>query len=121
MKTLIILIHALIGWALCGMIMAIGMQLTSIEITLIIHAIGAPIIFGIISIIYFNKFAYTKPLQTGIIFVTFIILMDFFVVAMLIEKNFDMFKSILGTWIPFILIFLSTFLTGLSLDKRNSA
>ena len=118
MKTIIILIHAFIGWALCGLIMAIGMQLASIDTTLIIHAIGAPLIFGIISLIYFKKFAYTKSLQTGIIFVTFIILMDFFVVALLIEKNFEMFRSILGTWLPFALIFLSTYLTGLSLNKQ---
>jgi hypothetical protein len=95
MKSLVILIHAFIGWGMCGMIMAIGMKVTSIDNALIIHAIGAPIIFVIISIIYFKKFGFTKPLQTGIIFVIFIILMDFFVVAMLIEKNFDMFKSLL--------------------------
>jgi hypothetical protein len=39
--------------------------------------------------------------------------MDFFIVAMLINRNFEMFASLLGTWIPFALIFVSTFLTGL--------
>jgi hypothetical protein len=28
------------------------------------------------------------------------------------EKSFVMFKSLFGTWIPFGLIFLSTYLTG---------
>ena len=121
MRTFIILIHTFIGWVFCGMIMAIGMQLTSIDTTLIIHAIAVPIIFGIISYIYFKKFGFTTPLQTGLIFVSFIIFMDLFVVAMLIEKNFDMFKSLLGTWIPFVLIFLSTYFTGLSFKKIISA
>lgn len=119
MKIIIILVHAVIGWGLCGMIMAIGMQYTSIDNALIIHAIGAPVIFGTISFIYFMKFEFTTPLQTGMIFVIFVILMDYFVVAMLIEKNFDMFKSLLGTWIPFVLIFLSTYFTGFSLNKSN--
>ncbi|GAI77113.1 unnamed protein product [marine sediment metagenome] len=43
-KLIIILVHALIGWALCGATMGIGMVITSIENTLIIHAIAAPII-----------------------------------------------------------------------------
>ena len=39
--------------------------------------------------------------------------MPFFVVALLINRSFEMFASLLGTWIPFALIFLSTYLTGL--------
>jgi hypothetical protein len=36
-----------------------------------------------------------------------------FVVALLVEKSFDMFRSVLGTWLPFALIFLATWLTGI--------
>ena len=110
---IIILIHAFIGWALCGAVMGIGMQVTSMERTLIIHAIGAPIFFGIVSLIYFKKFNFTTPFQTAIIFLVFVIFMDFFIVALLIEKSLEMFKSILGVWLPFTLIFISTYLTGL--------
>ncbi len=39
--------------------------------------------------------------------------MDFFVVALLINRSLEMFASPLGTWIPFALIFVSTWLTGL--------
>jgi len=38
------------------------------EKALIIHAIAAPIIFIGISLIYFNFFNYTTPLETAIIF-----------------------------------------------------
>lgn len=111
-KLIIILVHGFVGWALCGAIMGIGMGMTSLKNTLIIHAIGAPIIFAIISFIYFKKFRYTTPLQTAILFVSFVIFMDFFVVALFIEKSFEMFESIMGTWVPFVLIFFSTFLSG---------
>jgi hypothetical protein len=111
-KGLIIFIHSLILWGLCGAIMGIGMGITTTENAVIIHLIVAPIITVIISTIYFKKFTYTSPLQTGLIFVSFIIFMDAFLVAMIIMKNFEMFKSILGTWLPFCFIFLSTFLTG---------
>ena len=116
-KLIIILVHALMGWALCGATMGIGMAVTSIENALIIHAIAAPIIFATISLIYFKKFNYTTPLQTAIVFVFFVVFMDVFVVALLIEKSFEMFTNILGTWIPFALIFISTYLTGLYAKK----
>jgi hypothetical protein len=117
---IIILILGIVGWGLCGLSFYAGVSITSItgvsitSITnaLIIHAIAAPIIFYFISLLYFKKFNYTTPVQTAIYFLGIVILLDFFVVSLLINKNFDMFLSPLGTWIPFLLIFLSTFLTG---------
>lgn len=117
-KVFVILAHAFIGWALCGATMGIGMATMSIENALIVHAIGAPIFFTIISLFYFNRFNYTSPLQTALIFVGFVIFMDFFLVALLINRSLDMFANLLGTWIPFALIFASTYLTGLYFVKN---
>jgi hypothetical protein len=111
-KFLVLLVHAFAGWVLCAATMGIGMAVTTLDITLIIHAIGAPIFFCGISLIYFRKFNYTSPLQTAFCFLAFVVAMDFFVVAMLINRSFEMFTSILGTWLPFALIFTSTYLTG---------
>ena len=110
---MIILVHAFVGWALCGAIIGIGRQIMSMETTLIVHAIGVPLIFVMLSFIYFKQFNYTTPLQTAIIFLAFVVGMDVFVIAPFVEKSFAMFASILGTWIPFALIFLATYLTGL--------
>lgn len=114
---LIILAHALIGWAFCGAIMGVGMAVTTLTTTLILHAIGGPIGFIILSIIYFKKFNFTGPLPTAIIFTVFIIFMDVCIVALMVQKSFVMFKSILGTWLPFTLIFLVTYLTGRIIQK----
>jgi hypothetical protein len=114
----IILSHAFVGWALCATTMGIGMATMPIQTALIVHAIGAPIFFAIVSLVYFSKFNYTAPLQTALIFVGFVITVDFFVVALLINKSLEMFASLLGTWIPFALIFTSTYLTGLFTTKR---
>ena len=111
-KFLIILGHAFVGWGLCAATMGIGMAVTSPNNALIIHAIAAPVFFAGISFVYFRKFNYTTPLQTAAVFLAFVIGMDFFVVAMLMLHSFEMFTSLLGTWIPFALIFASTALTG---------
>ncbi len=108
----ITIIHALIGWALCGATMGIGMAKTTLKRALIIHAIAAPIIFGVISYIFFTRFAYTTPLITALIFIGMVIALDFFLVALLIQRKLDMFKSVAGTWLPFALIFAATYIVG---------
>ncbi|HUT43189.1 MAG TPA: hypothetical protein VMW95_02540 [Desulfobacterales bacterium] len=117
-KLVIIFVHAFIGWVLCAATMGIGMATMTLEKTLIVHAIGAPIFFAVVSLIYFRKFNYTTPLQTAMIFDGFVIAVDFFVVALLINRSLEMFVSLLGTWIPFALIFASTYLTGVSVLKN---
>ena len=92
--------------------MGIGMNTISMEATLIIHLIGAPIIFGLISFWYFKKFNFTSPIKTALIFISIVIIMDAGLVAPVLEGSYDMFKSPLGTWFPFILIFLSTLIIG---------
>ncbi len=112
-KAWIILAHALVGWALCFATMGIGMATTSLNNALIIHAVAAPIVFGVVALVYYSRFNYTSPLLTALIFVGFVVTADFFVVALLINRSLEMFTSLLGTWIPFGLIFLSTYLVGI--------
>ena len=119
-QMLVILVFAFIGWASCGATMGVGMALTSIDASLIIHAIGAPIYFIILSVIYFMKFNYTKPITTAALFISFVIIVDFFLVALIINKSLDMFRSFLGTWLPFILIFVSTWMTGKLVTRQSS-
>lgn len=104
--------HALVGWVLCGATMGIGLAKTTLKRALIIHAVAAPIIFGVISYLYFSRFAYTTPLAAALIFIGVVIAMDFFVVALLIQRKLDMFKSLAGTWLPFALIFAATYAAG---------
>jgi len=72
-----------------------------------------------VSSAYFKRFHFTKSLPTAVIFTGFVIVVDFFVVALLINKSLAMFASLLGTWIPFALIFVSTYGTGLYAGKRR--
>jgi hypothetical protein len=118
-KILIVLAHAFVGWAFCTASMMIGMATMSIDSALIVHAVAAPIIFTIISLIYFNKFNYTSPLSTALIFVSFVIVVDFFLIALIINRSLEMFASPQGTWIPFALIFVSTYVTGTLVNRST--
>ncbi len=118
-QVLIFLTLGLIGWALCGAIMFVGMAVTSMQTTLIVHALGAPVIFATISWIYFTRWKFTSPFVTALLFTLIVVFMDFFLVALVINRSLEMFQSLLGVWIPLTLIFLSTYLTGLAVEAGS--
>lgn len=114
-----LLLHALAGWAYCGMLIGVGRQFLSMEATLVVHAVGAPIGFALLSLLYFKRFACTTPLQTAIAFLAVVVALDAFLVAPVFERSYAMFASPLGTWIPFALIFAATYLTGLAVTSGS--
>jgi hypothetical protein len=95
-----------------------GRQIMSMQATLIVHAVGAPIVFGILSYIYHRLAPGTSAIGLAASFLGFIVFMDIFVVALLIEKSFAMFLSPLGTWIPWTLIVISVWSVGNSSKKK---
>lgn len=120
-ERVILLVHAFVAWSLCTAVMMIPMALVSVEFALVVHAIGAPIIAGTVAWNYFWKHAYTTPVQTALTFVGFVIVVDFFLVALVIERSLEMFTSPLGTWIPFAAIFLAAYLVGRWVERRRGS
>jgi len=120
-RAAIIFAHAIVGWAYCGALIGIGRQLFPMQTTLVIHAIGAPLGFIVLSFLYFKKFCFTNPMQTAVLFVSIVVALDLFLVAPVFERSFAMFASVLGTWIPFALIFLATLVTGFLTTRGTSS
>jgi hypothetical protein len=79
---------------------------------LVIHAVAAPMIFGLLAIQYYRKTRVLTPVSTATLFLGVVEGLDCFLVAMVILKSFDMFKSFTGTWLPLMLIFLSSYILG---------
>lgn len=115
----IMLMHAFTGWALCATTLGIGTAVTTQDKALIIYAIAAPIFFAGVSLVYFRKFNYTSPIHTAVFFGVYVIFLDLFVDALLIDHSLRMFISLLRTWIPIALIFFSTWLVGKSVTKSK--
>ena len=53
------------------------------------------------------------PLNRAVVIIGVVIVLDLAVVAPLLERSFEMFRSVIGTWIPFGLIFLAAWIAGL--------
>jgi len=116
----IILSHAFTGWALCAATIGLGFSITTEFNTLVIHAAAAPLFFALISWHYFRKYQFTTPFQTACFFLGFTIFIDLVLVAGMIQSDFGMFASVLGTWLPFGLIFVSTYVVGKLVQTRTT-
>ena len=116
---LVLLVHAFVIWFGCGLTVAVGRGVLGLDTTLWLHAIIAPTLAVFVSLVYFNRFHASPPLVVATFFVSFIIIMDATVVALVFEKSYAMFGSILGTWLPFLLIFVATYLTGILVRERT--
>ncbi|MBO0756691.1 MAG: hypothetical protein J2P54_12580 [Bradyrhizobiaceae bacterium] len=99
---------ALVGWLVCGATIGLGFSLTSETGALILHAIVAPVTFAVLAFVYAKHFGYTSALTTAVVWLALVMALDLFVVALLVKHSFAMFRSVLGTWLPFALIFLAS-------------
>jgi uncharacterized integral membrane protein len=111
-SSLVLTAHAFALWVLCGATMVIGLRIASMRTALLTHAVAAPLIAGAVSFVYFRWFGEASPLAAAIWFEGFVFVLDLVLVALLINRSLDMFRSVLGTWLPLLLIFLATLLTG---------
>lgn len=103
---------AVVGWALCAATMALFVPLAGVGVALVIHGIAAPVFFTVLAWRYFRVPGARDPLPTATTWIAIVVLLDLVVVAGLVERSFDMFGSVGGTWLPFALIFLVTWAVG---------
>ena len=116
---MIILAHAAVGWALCFATIGMAMAFLPLDVALTAHAIrSTDDLLGCLDCLFQPlRLHHTAPDRRRIRRLrhrrgfpgTFIL------------PSLDMLASPLGTWIPFALIFTSTWLTALSADSRVSA
>ncbi len=106
-------------WVGCGAVMGIGQSTTTMDNALIIHAFAAPVIVACVSWVYFARTRSNRVFVTAAFFTGFAMALDFFLVSLMLLRSFDMFASLIGTWIPFGLIFASAYLTGSLASARR--
>jgi menaquinone-dependent protoporphyrinogen oxidase len=104
--------HAAVGWGLCGLAMGLFLLLGSPTLALVLHALAAPLIFVALARHYFGARGARDPFTTAIAWTGIVALLDLLVVAGALQQSLEMFRSIAGTWLPFTLIFLATWITG---------
>jgi hypothetical protein len=110
--------HAVAGWALCGAAMFGLLALGNESLALWIHGAVVPLVFTAMSWHYFRQPGAREARDTALAFAVIVALLDLGVVAGLVHRSLKMFGSIGATWIPLLLIFLGTWVTGEMMSTR---
>jgi len=114
----VLMAYGLVGWALCGGTMGVLMSVAPLRTALAVHGVAAPLFFIAISWLYFRRHD-AAPVPTAAVWTAMVASLDAVVVAGSILGSWEMFTSLLGTWVPFGLIFLATWATGAAMSTGS--
>lgn len=95
-------------WALCGATIAIGRRIWSLQTTLYVHLAAAPVFAFALTALFGAAFPGLDRLLRAEVMTGLVVALDFCVVAPIFERSFAMFKSLVGTWLPFATIFIAS-------------
>jgi len=107
-----LIVLAIVIWGGCGGVIYVGRRLWSIDTTLRVHLIAAPIIAFLCAAFHVRVAPGFDPLMRAMGLTLIIIALDAFVVAPLFERSYAMFSSVIGTWLPFVAIFAASWAAG---------
>ncbi|MGO9828896.1 MAG: flavodoxin domain-containing protein [Myxococcaceae bacterium] len=107
-----LLLHAALGWGLCALVMAALLALLRPPAALALHALSIPLIFIPVAVHYFRQRGAREPLEAALAFTGATFLLDLVAVAGIVENSLAIFTSLLGVWLPLVLVFLVTLATG---------
>lgn len=100
-------------WGTCGAVMAIGRRLWILNVALRVHVAAAPAIAFALSAVHKMLAPEFNPVLRAMALTGFVVVLDAIVVAPLLERSYAMFRSFVGTWLPFAAIFLASLAAGL--------
>jgi menaquinone-dependent protoporphyrinogen oxidase len=113
--------HGAVGWALCVVTMTVLLSLVDVTPALIVHGVAAPVFFVVMAWNYFRAPGARDPLPTALVWTAVVMLLDLVVVAGALQRSLAMFRSVPGGWLPFGLIFLASWTTGVVLSMMPDA
>jgi hypothetical protein len=109
---------SILGWIICGATIGIGRQVMPMQATLIVHAIVAPVAFWVLAWCYSRWFPTISAKRVSGTMLGTVVALDAFLVAPFIEHSYAMFRSWLGTWLPFLLIAVAAYV-GSRIGRRR--
>jgi len=95
--------HGLVGWALCAGYDGCADGDCPSSLAVWLHAVVAPMLFGVVCAQYFKRSNALSPLFTATRFVAIVGLLDLTVVGPCSSsRSFEMFRSFAGVWLPML-------------------
>ncbi len=99
-------------WGGCGAVMAVGRRFWSLDTALRVHLVAAPLFAFLLSALHEWLAPEFSALLRATLMTGFVVILDALVVATVFERSYAMFRSVIGTWLPFAAIFAASFAAG---------
>jgi len=103
---------AIVLWGACGAVIAVGRKLWSLDSALRVHFVAAPVLAFLVAAVHKELAPAFDPALRAVAITGIVMALDAFVLAPLFERSFAMFRSVIGTWLPFAAIFAATWAAG---------
>lgn len=112
-----LVVLGLLLWGGCGAVIAIGRRIWTLETTLRVHLVAAPMIAFIVSTVHKVLAPEFSSMLRAFVLTGLVVILDAAVVAPIFERSFAMFRSLIGTWIPFVAILLASLAAGIVIPR----
>jgi hypothetical protein len=107
-----LLLLALVLWAACGGVMTVGRRLWSLDTALRVHLVAAPAIAFLVAAAHATLAREFSPTLRAATITSVVVILDAAIVAPLFERSYAMLRSVIGTWLPSVLIFIASYAVG---------
>ena len=104
--------HAATGWAVCAALMMLMLAFLPARAASITHAIAVPVVFAAVAWHYFEPRGAREPLATAVWFAITFAVLDLVIVAGLAQRSLAIPRSMVGFWLPLLLILFVTWVIG---------
>ncbi len=105
--------YGVLGWAAAAALAGAILPWGGFGAALAVHAIVLPIIFIFLAWRYFRVLGSRDPLPTAAIWTGLTAALDLSIAARFTEHGLQFLTSMLGAWLPLLVVFLATWFTGL--------
>ena len=102
----------LILWGACGQVIFVGRKFLSQETTLRVHLVAAPVLAFLAAWVHKELAPGFDTLLRAATITGILMQLDALVVAPFFERSYAMFRSVIGTWLPFAAIFAACWFAG---------
>jgi len=110
--SLVLTICAFVGWALRLIAIGVGADYTAYSLALLMQAVAVVVIFCGIGWLHAAASDRVTPPNAAMAMLGAVVGFDFFLIAILVNRDLAIYASPLATWVPYVLIGLSAWLGG---------
>jgi len=107
----------LVLWGGCGAVIGVGRKIWTLDTTLKVHLVAAALLAFAVAAVHAIVVPGFDPVLRALVLTGLIVALDAGIVAPLFEKSYAMFRSPIGTWIPFAAIFLASWAAGFVIPR----